>query len=203
MKIRLLPALLIPVTLGFVLGFWIHDRSSPRPEPAPPEPVAAGGTARSEGPSPVVAGPAEISSGSPARSEPSGAAPESGPADDARPSAEADLRRIEDAMSTYEPGALPVIEPYLTHAEPALRESARLALLQMGLAEAAPVLRRAAERVKDPREAIELLDAADFLELPSLPVTGGAPRPVTDRPAGRVSESRLRARPAEPAGSAP
>ncbi len=52
-------------------------------------------------------------------------------------------------------------------------------MVQVGDAAAARYLRAAADKVKDPREAVALLDAADYVELPSaLPVKKreGAPR---------------------------
>jgi len=86
------------------------------------------------------------------------------------------LQRIESAVVTYDAASLPVIAPYLTHADPELRLAAREGLLQMGLSEAVPLLREAAGKLKDPREAILLLDAADFLELPSVSSTAGKKR---------------------------
>lgn len=111
-----------------------------------------------------------------------------------------DLARIENAVTSGQPSALPLVAPYLTHADPALREAARDAMLQMGLAESVPLLREAAGKLKDPREAILLLDAADFLSLPSIPVTGdGKPRkagatpppqqPQNSRPAGKSTSA--------------
>ena len=65
-------------------------------------------------------------------------------------------------------------------------------MLQMGLAESAPLLREAAGKLQDPREAILLLDAADFLALPQLPITGGERRKMPSPPPTR------RDRPAPP-----
>ena len=79
-------------------------------------------------------------------------------------------------MASGQASALPTLAPYLVHSDPALREAAREGMLQMGLAEAAPHLREAAGKIKDPREAILLLDAADFLMLPTLPIASGEKR---------------------------
>ena len=65
----------------------------------------------------------------------------------------------------------PVLEVYVLPADPAVREAGRDAWAQAADAAAVPYLRAAAGKMKDPREAILLLDAADFLELPAaLPV---------------------------------
>jgi hypothetical protein len=101
---------------------------------------------------------------------------------------------------TYEASALPVIARYLTHADPALREAAREGMLQMGLQEASPLLREAAGKVQDPREAIALLDAADFLELPTLSLKSGKPR-VVQPPPGRRGDERARSLPPPDASS--
>ena len=111
----------------------------------------------------------------------------------------ADLARIESAVASGQAASLPTLAPYLVHSDPALREAAREGMLQMSLAEAAPLLREAAGKIKDPREAILLLDAADFLSLPTIPVAAGAPRrtpvpppPQRERPPPTASKSPLR-----------
>lgn len=67
---------------------------------------------------------------------------------------------------TYDPIVLPKIEPYLLHPEPKIREAAVDAMLTIGDASAAPLLRKAAKNAPSPQEAVELIEAADFLELP-------------------------------------
>jgi hypothetical protein len=119
-------------------------------------------------PSPASETPANAPTPPP---RPDSAAPLAPPA-----SSDADLTRIESAVVSGEATSLSTLAPYLTHADPALREAAREGMLQMGLAEAAPLLREAAGKLKDPREAILLLDAADFLALPTLPIASGEHR---------------------------
>lgn len=81
-------------------------------------------------------------------------------------SVEAILQAIGEASVTYDAAALPKIEPYLVHSDPAVREAARDGMIVLGEAAAAPMLRQAAGRSVDPREAVALLEAADYLELP-------------------------------------
>lgn len=60
----------------------------------------------------------------------------------------------------------------LTHDRADVRIAALDGLERMGLASAAPALREAAGKVNDPREAIRMLDLADYLELPSASSSG-------------------------------
>ena len=110
---------------------------------------------------------------------------------------EADLSRIETAIASAGPESLPLLASYLTHSDPELRALAREGMVQKSLPEAVPLLREAAGKMKDPREAITLLDAADFLSLPTLPPTGDGTRqrtkgasPDQARPPGRPSSLR-------------
>ena len=97
------------------------------------------------------------------------------------------IQQIEDAVVTYQASSLPVIAPFLVHGDPVVREAAREGVVQMGLSEAAPLLREAAGKLKDPREAILLLDAADFLELPSVPSLGKGEKRILPGPPKRQS----------------
>lgn len=101
------------------------------------------------------------------------------------------LQRIETAVVTYAVASLPTITPLLTHPDGEIRLAAREGLLRMGLSEAAPALREAAGEVSDPREAVLLLDAADFLELPTLPSTGNRRRDVLPPRPPVAREGRL------------
>ncbi|MCU0793882.1 MAG: hypothetical protein MUE42_13750 [Opitutaceae bacterium] len=78
------------------------------------------------------------------------------------------LAAIEAAMRTYSAGALPVLGGYLRHGDAEVRRAAREAMVQLGLAEGAGVLREAADTAADPQEALAMLDAAELLELPSV-----------------------------------
>ena len=150
---------------------------------APPPPGAAASEAtkmRSPSVATSPAAPAPIAVPSPSPRAPAASARES------------ELARIETAIATAGPESLSLLASYLTHADPELRAFAREGMVQKSLPEAIPLLREAAGKTKDPREAIALLDAADFLSLPTLPSTGdGArqrtkgPPPEQTRPPGR------------------
>lgn len=88
-----------------------------------------------------------------------------------KPDNSATLETIRRAAARYDASAAPELDRYLLNADPEVREAARDGMVQAGDAAAVPYLRAAAGKMKDPREAILLLDAADFLELPAaLPV---------------------------------
>ena len=73
-------------------------------------------------------------------------------------------------MVTYSKEGLPTLVPYLTNSDPEIRSAAIEAIKQLAVPVAAPVLRSAAKNASSPQEEIEMLEAADFLELPRLPL---------------------------------
>jgi len=85
-------------------------------------------------------------------------------------SSETILSVIEDASISYSASELPKIQPYLLHPDPAIRAAALQGMLVLGDAAASPMLRAAAKETTNPREAVALMDAADYLELPSAPI---------------------------------
>ncbi|HSH95708.1 MAG TPA: hypothetical protein VK968_16310 [Roseimicrobium sp.] len=85
----------------------------------------------------------------------------------AEPSKAADLNIMHEAMISYDPANLPVIARYLDHTDKELRTAALNNMLQMGDKAAAALLRKAAETAATPQEAVAMLDAATYLELPS------------------------------------
>ena len=90
---------------------------------------------------------------------------------------------IHDAVTTYELGGLTVLEKYLTHPDPEIRADALDGCTQMGLSQAAPMLRKAAAQLiaSAPSEAAKYLQTADFLELPDAPRRRRVqPSPATD-----------------------
>ncbi len=107
-----------------------------------------------------------------------------------REEVDAVLDELEFAALSYDAVELPVIESYLLHPDPEIREAALDAMLTLGDAAASPMLRAAAAQAYSPHEAVELLEAADFLELPS------AILPVREsRSTGQQSERIRRDRP--------
>ena len=174
--------LLVALCLGLGLA-WFGIRTQPAPVPSPiasPEPASLS----EPGPKPAAPAPAARDSDSPtflaATNE--SAEPASAPTDLADEERAPLVAKIEAAYTTYRPEALPVLAPYLTHSDPAIREFAREAVVQVGHHEGAAVLRAAADKVKDPREAVALLDAADFLEIPPALAASGTFKPNVPEP---------------------
>jgi hypothetical protein len=115
----------------------------------------------------------QVTAPQPARAQPVQPAPVSDSAKLANQSAI--LATIEDAAVTYDAKALPAIEPYLVDPDPVVRAAALNGMIVLGDAAAAPLLREASRHVDTPQEAVALLEAAKFVELPSanLSITKG------------------------------
>lgn len=79
---------------------------------------------------------------------------------------EAKLQAVRVAATTYDAAAAEEVAKYLNHPDPEVRAEAVRAMVVAGDAAGAALLRKASEQIKDPREAVTYLDAADFLELP-------------------------------------
>lgn len=77
------------------------------------------------------------------------------------------LEAIHEASISYDAKELPKIQPYLIHPDREVRTAALEGVLTLGAAAGSPLLRQAASTLKDPREAVKYLEAADYLELPS------------------------------------
>lgn len=77
------------------------------------------------------------------------------------------VARIQEAAVTYSPDGVAAIRPYLKDPDPAIRQAARDGLVQLGEADAVPILREAALRAQDPGEVASLREAADLLALPA------------------------------------
>jgi hypothetical protein len=84
--------------------------------------------------------------------------------------AEIVLGKIDDAIVTYSPEGVGVIAPYLSSGDPEIRAAAIEGLKQLDEPEGAKVLRRAAGSSTNPRDKKELLEAAEFIELPPVQV---------------------------------
>jgi HEAT repeat protein len=76
------------------------------------------------------------------------------------------LEAIEDASTTYSPEGFVVLSPLLAHPDREIREAAIEGIVQLGESSGAQVLRAAAKKARDPRDAEEMLEAAKFLDLP-------------------------------------
>jgi hypothetical protein len=81
----------------------------------------------------------------------------------------AELARIEELATTYAAEQVQPLARYLQHESPAVRAAAVDGLVRLGDSSAAPLLRAAAKQMDDPDETVAMLNAAKYLELPSLP----------------------------------
>lgn len=105
------------------------------------------------------------------------------------------LEAIQEASISYEARELPKIQPYLIHPEAEVRAAALNGVLVLGDAAGAPLLRQAASTLKDPREAVKYLEAADYLELPSGSLLAGKKKagspPTEDVKSGDNAPARI------------
>ena len=76
------------------------------------------------------------------------------------------LGSLQEAATTYSPEGIPLIEPSLYSSDREVREAAADALVVLGETGGAKALRKAAAKSRDPREAVALIERAEYLELP-------------------------------------
>jgi hypothetical protein len=76
--------------------------------------------------------------------------------------------RLIELSSRNDPESLREILTEMTSPEPALRKAALEAARQFGSRDAIPFLNEVADRTDDPREKVKILDAIDYLKMPSL-----------------------------------
>ena len=92
-------------------------------------------------------------------------APAAAPLDEA--AVRSQVIRLGNLSLESDSGSLNAILTELTNANKIVREAALDAAMDFGSKDAAPGLRAAAATVEDPYEKVALLEAADFVELPS------------------------------------
>lgn len=89
---------------------------------------------------------------------------------ESKPHAESERDRIveqvREAAITYDPASLSLIAPYLNSPDLELRQEAVNAVVTLGDAAGAPLLRSQAAKEADQLRKKELLDLATWLELP-------------------------------------
>ena len=90
---------------------------------------------------------------------------------------EAILVEIDDAIVTYGPEGVAIIGPHLSSSDSDIRAAAIEGLKQLGEADGAKLLRKMAGKAATPRDRMELLEAAEFIELPPLQVDWVQPQP--------------------------
>jgi hypothetical protein len=80
------------------------------------------------------------------------------------------LTFLHETSITYDPAELPKIQSYLLSPDPEVQKAAIDAMLVLGDAAAAPMLRDASRQISDTDAIVEMLKAADYLELPPVDV---------------------------------
>lgn len=83
------------------------------------------------------------------------------------PQIQATINRLDDLSMNDDDASLQAILKELTNTNPIIRHEAIEATIQFGGHTAVPVLKDLASRTWDPNEKQELLDAAEFLSLPT------------------------------------
>jgi hypothetical protein len=76
------------------------------------------------------------------------------------------LAFLHDTSVTYDPAELPKIQPYLLSPDSEVQKAAIDAMVVLGDAAAAPMLREASRQTMDTDMVMEMLKAADYIELP-------------------------------------
>jgi hypothetical protein len=80
------------------------------------------------------------------------------------------LAFLHDTSVTYDPAELPKIHPYLLSSDKEVQMAAINAMVVLGDAGASPMLREASRQVMDTDVVMEMLKAADYLELPPMDI---------------------------------
>jgi hypothetical protein len=90
---------------------------------------------------------------------------------------DSEVERLQAAGMSDDPASLQVILADLNSPEKEIREAAMNAAKQFGSTNAIPALLTAATNAVDPKEKIELTEAADFIALPSITFNTNPPTP--------------------------
>jgi HEAT repeat protein len=158
---------LVLLALVFVAAAWLLK---PRKENPPPPATAAAVPATSEV---VNAAPPPLPLPAPATPPPHVLTDE-----ERQDAIDAEVSRLQDWSRNDDPQSLSNILADLTSPEKDIREAAIEAAKQFGSTNAIPALKAAAMNSTDTDEQIELLQAANFLSLPSLSFTPPTPEQV-------------------------
>lgn len=100
------------------------------------------------------------------------------------------LAEITAASITYDAAQLSVIRPYLLDPDPEVRTAAIHGMIVLGDAAAGPMLRDAAAIAATPHDAVELLDAAAYVELPPAKLRRTGPRKPDSESSRHERQSR-------------
>jgi hypothetical protein len=111
------------------------------------------------------------------------------------PAVEKRIAELQDLGTLDDPASLKAILAELANPDPEIRKAALDAAIQFSSRDAIPALAEAAARATDAEEKKELLEAIEFLKLPSLTEylqqRGNASKPIVVRPAGGAVTPRF------------
>ena len=171
--------LLALLVLGAAFLLKQHSGNSAAPPPVnesvTPAPVAS----VAPPPAPISAAPATTNAPTPEQRE---------------AAIDAETGRLQDWSMNDDPASLSNILADLTHPEKEIRDAAIEATKQFGSTNAIPTLKEVAANTTDTEEQIALLEAADFLSLPSLSSSGPDTRTPEQIQAGAQRSAERQAR---------
>jgi hypothetical protein len=164
-KFVLAALLLAVLTLGAAFYLKQHLNNAPT-TPAAPEsvttaPLAASNIVTSVSPPPA---PAPVTALTGDTNTPA--------AEQRQAAIDAETERLQEWSMNDDPASLSKILADLTSSEKEVRDAAIEATKQFGSTNAIPALKAAANATEDTQEKIALLEAADFLSLPSISLDG-------------------------------
>ncbi len=166
-RVRLFVFVLI---LGALWALWLRLRE---PAPGPDQPlvpvVRAPGSPATPGSAtaaPVEAPRSGAAQGADAARADSSSSPAPSPAAAPLPVGEAAVEAINDLVVTYDAASVPALARFLRHSDPEIRAAAIDGFIQLGERAAIPLLQEAA-RSATPEDAKAMLEAAEFLALPT------------------------------------
>jgi type IV secretory pathway VirB10-like protein len=173
MRPKIVFALLLAGLAGFAGIFFLKKLAAPQPSAAP----AIQTTAATSPPEikvvapeiPAVPAPAnKIAPANPPAIVPPIAVGMAASADEHEAYVRAHIDRLQDLQTQDDAASLQAILSELTNSDKTVRAAAVESSIQFGNRDAIPVLKDLAARTTDPAEKKQMLDAADFLALPTL-----------------------------------
>jgi hypothetical protein len=155
MRPKFVFAMLLLALLVLGAAFYLKQHLgnvAPSPAPPPASNVVAS-VAPPPAPAPVPAAPVSTNTLTPEQRE---------------AAIDAEMDRLQQWSMNDDPASLSNILADLTNSEKEIRDAAIEAAKQFGSTNAIPTLKAVAANTTDPEEQIDLLEAADFLSLPSI-----------------------------------
>lgn len=171
MRIKVVIAVLILCVLGFA-GIYFLNRpaSQSKPEAEPTTEITS--TPKEAAPEPTIAASTAVPILEPATNAPEVVTATTTNEVPAEPQSDAEIKakidRLEDLQANYDKESLKEILTELINPNPQVRHAAVEATIQFRDRAAIPVLKELAAQTTNPEERQELLDAAEFLSLPTI-----------------------------------